>query len=216
MTIEEKILEWVAIASSVNQVTGVKLAEILTEMNDVIATVNANNQALVATNQQMQATLNTLSNDFPALQASLNAHINNPNVHLSANDRGRLSAVGSTYHITEGFVENGLTFTQQNFTAYALINGLNNSGLISQAFDFRCKLIASINNTYKIEVWAGGRVPWIVNVRYSKDLQRSSPPNGYFYTFDFPAEYMPTTPDEAMQRTVGMKILFAHVYGNLA
>ena len=50
MTIDEKILEWVAMASSVNQVTGVKLAEILTEMNDIIATVNANNQALVATN----------------------------------------------------------------------------------------------------------------------------------------------------------------------
>ena len=94
MTIEEKILEWVAMASSVNQVTGVKLAEILTEMNDVIATVNANNQALVATNQQMQATLNTLSNDFPALQASLNAHINNANVHLSVLDKQKLSVFG--------------------------------------------------------------------------------------------------------------------------
>ena len=215
MTIEEKILEWVAMASSVNQVTGVKLAEILTEMNDVIATVNANNQALVATNQQMQATLNTLSNDFPALQASLNAHINNTSVHLIDGDRGRLSAVGSTYFLTEGLVENGLTFIQQTFTAYSL-KGFNNSGAIMETFDFKCRLVQGVNSIFKIEVWANGRVPLIVNLRLNKDLQRSNSPNSYFYTFDFPAEYMPTTQEEAMQRTVGMKILFAHVYGNLA
>lgn len=216
MTIEEKINEWIAMASQANQVTGVKLAEILTEMNDVIATVNTNNQALVATNQQMQATLSTLSNNFPALQASLNAHINNGNVHLIAGDRGRLSAVGATYYITEGFVENGLTFTQQTFTANAL-KGFNSTGVIMEAFDFKCKLIQTVTTTFKIEVWANGRVPLIVNLRTNKSLQLSNAPTSdYFYTFDFPAEYMPTTQAEAIQRTVGMKVLFSHVYGNLA
>jgi len=216
MTIEEKIIDWIALASNSNQVTGVKLAEILTEMNDVIAIVNANNQALIATNQQMQADITALNSAYSDLVTQLNSHVGNTGVHLIAGDRGRLSAVGATYFLTEGLVENGLTFTQQTFKAQGL-KGFGASGTIMNEFDFNIKLIQSINNTFKIQIWAAGIVPLIVNLRLNKALQLSSPPTGdYDYTFDFPAQYMPTTQEEAIQRTVGMKVLFSHVYGNLA
>ena len=216
MTIEEKISEYIALASSTNQVTGVKLAEILTEMNDVLSVVNLNNQQLVADNNSLTLNLNSLINDFSALQAQVNSHIGNTGVHLIAGDRARLSSVGATYYMTEGLVENGLSFSQQTFTANAL-KGFNSNGVITDPFDFKSRIIASINNTFKIEIWANGRVPLIVNLRLNKAIQLTSPHSfdGY-YVFDFPTESMPTTQEEAIQRTVGMKILFSHVYGNLA
>ena len=83
MTIEDKIINWIALASNLNQVTGVKLAEILTEMNDVIAVVNANNQALMATNQQLQADITALNSSYSSLVTQLNSHVGNTGIHLT-------------------------------------------------------------------------------------------------------------------------------------
>ena len=205
MTIEEKILEWVAMASSVNQVTGVKLAEILTEMNDVIATVNANNQALVATNQQMQATLNSLSNDLPALQASLNAHVNNANVHLSANDKSNLNFIGVSYNLAQVQLVNGVTQSTEYRQVYYLAR--NGNKLQMSSDDYQA-YVSGVDGSYVLNIYKITGTPILVTLNYGIKVVSFENDN-YRYRYALQAN----TLQEALDLTRNLRIIWVFYNG---
>jgi hypothetical protein len=202
MTIEEKIINWIALASNLNQVTGVKLAEILTEMNDVIAVVNANNQALMATNQQLQADITALNSSYSSLVTQLNSHVGNTGIHLTANQKANLNFIGFSWNIAQVQLTNGVTQSKEDREVGQL--GYNNAGKLEMIPATYKAYISGNPGNFRLEIYKMLGTPIFVTAQYGIKLYSYENDN-YTYKYALPGVQ---TLDEAFEFTKTLRIVW--------